>query len=124
MDVLSMTPASDDVSSWVCFDDYPSPITPAEDLVSPSFFGSSLAASNSLLDGSASVLCNDDAHSNTVHPLDLSFDWPSKANLTFADDDLNNGFMLNDSQSFQMPKIYNDINMSSPADLLQANAIP
>ncbi|KAK9324754.1 hypothetical protein V1517DRAFT_316209 [Lipomyces orientalis] len=123
MDVLSMTPASEDVSSWVCFDDYPSPITPAEELVSPSFFGSSLAASNALLDGSASVLCNDDADSNTVHPLDISFDWPSKANLTFPDDDLNNGFMLNDSQPFQMPKIYNDINMSSPADLLQANAL-
>ncbi|KAK9390657.1 hypothetical protein V1515DRAFT_528879 [Lipomyces mesembrius] len=121
MDVISMTPASDDVSSWVCFDDYPSPTTPAEDLVNPSFFGSSLST-NVLLDGSTSILCADDADSKTVHPLDLSFDWQSKANLSFQDDDLSNGFILNDSQSCQMPKIYNDVRVSSPADLLLANA--
>ncbi|KAK9315292.1 hypothetical protein V1522DRAFT_376040 [Lipomyces starkeyi] len=121
MDVLSMPPASDDVSSWVCFDDYPSPATPAEDLINPSFFSSSLST-NGLLDGSASILCADDADSKTVHPLDLSVDWQSKANLSFQDDDLSNGFILNDSQSLQMPKIYNDIRVSSPADLLLANA--
>ncbi|KAK9361634.1 hypothetical protein V1504DRAFT_491221 [Lipomyces starkeyi] len=121
MDVLSMPPASDDVSSWVCFDDYPSPATPAEDLINPSFFSSSLST-NGLLDGSTSILCADDADSKTVHPLDLSVDWQSKANLSFQDDDLSNGFILNDSQFLQMPKIYNDIRVSSPADLLLANA--
>ncbi|KAK9367267.1 hypothetical protein V1509DRAFT_640978 [Lipomyces kononenkoae] len=121
MDVLSVTPATDDVSSWVSFDDYPSPTTPADDFINPSFFGSSLST-NSFLDGSVAVLCTDDSDSKTVHPLDLSFDWPSKANLTFPDDDTSNGFCLNDSQHLPMPKIFDDIRVSTPADLLLANA--
>ncbi|KAK9239814.1 hypothetical protein V1525DRAFT_276795 [Lipomyces kononenkoae] len=122
MDVLSVTPAADDVSSWVSFDDYPSPTTPGDDFINPSFFGSSLSTNN-FLDGSVSVLCTDDTtDSKTVHPLDLSFDWPSKANLTFPDDDGSNGFGLNDSQNLPMPKIFNDIRVSTPADLLLSNA--
>lgn len=96
MDLAAMS-ANDDVSSWVCFDDYPSPTTPADELLSPSFFASSAATTGAaMLDASTSILCKDD---DTLG--DLSFDWPHKVDSLSTDPDFSCAGMF-DSTAFQM----------------------
>ncbi|KAK9453956.1 hypothetical protein V1511DRAFT_54991 [Dipodascopsis uninucleata] len=90
MDVLS--PAHDDVSAWICFDDYPSPTTPADDFLNTSVIGSGSASSmnsSSLLDLSNSFSNKFDVDLD-IPTNHISFDWPSKADISAYDSDLTN----------------------------------
>ncbi|KAK9477231.1 hypothetical protein V1514DRAFT_334581 [Lipomyces japonicus] len=86
-----MPSLTDDVSNWVCFDDYPSPSTPADDFINSSIMFSN-ANSPAAATAASTVLSVNLAYDHasgmefdSVQPLDLSFDWPSKIELAAAD---------------------------------------